>query len=107
MAYSFPIARKGLALAARARRNWLERHCNAFNFWIHMVGIPLAVAGLPLFFLAPWYWGAGGYLLQWLGHCVEGNDVGEFIPLKKMLGLPYVAVVPRAADSPSNEPARL
>ena len=36
-----------------------------------MLGIPLAVAGLPLLFLAPWYYGVGaivvGYFLQWVG----------------------------------------
>ena len=96
---SFPIARKLLALAGRARRNWLERHQHPVSFWIHMVGIPLAVVGVVLLFLEPWYWGVGaivvGYFLQWIGHRVEGNDVGEFIPIKKILGLPYIAVVPR------------
>lgn len=99
MSYDFPIARKLLALARRARKNWLRRHRNAFNFWIHMVGIPLAVAGLPLLFVAEWYWGVGaiaaGYALQWVGHRVEGNDVGELIPIKRLLGLPVVPVAPQ------------
>lgn len=110
MSYRFPIARKLLALAARARRNWLARHQNAFNFWVHLLGIPLAVAGLPLLFLTDWYWGIAalvvGYFLQWLGHRVEGNDVGEFIPLKKLLGLPYVAVAPRSAGGPAGITAK-
>ena len=104
MSYRFPIARKVLTFAGRARRNWLERHQNGFNFWIHMLGIPLAVAGLPLLFVAEWYWGVGaiaaGYLLQWVGHRVEGNDVGEFIPVKRLLGLPVVAIAPRYRKSP-------
>jgi hypothetical protein len=95
----FPIARRLLRLAGRARRNWLERHQNSFNFWIHMLGIPLALAGLPMLFLLPWYWGTSaivaGYILQWVGHRVEGNDVGELILLKRLLGLPVVAVAPR------------
>jgi hypothetical protein len=99
MAYSFPIARKLLAFAGRARANWLARHRNPFNYWIHLLGIPLAVAGLPLLFVAPWYYGVGciiaGYFMQWLGHRVEGNDVGEFIPVKRMLGLPVVAIAPQ------------
>lgn len=98
---SFPIARRLLRLAGRVRRNWLERHQNRFNFWIHLLGIPLALAGLPLLFLLPWYWGVGaialGYFLQWIGHRVEGNDVGELIPLKRLLGLPVVAVAPQSA----------
>lgn len=98
MPYRFPIARKGLAFAGRTRRHWLERHHNSFNFWIHILAIPLAMAGLPLLFFVEWQWGIGaivvGYLLQWIGHRFEGNDVGEFIPIKKLLGLPYVAVAP-------------
>jgi len=48
MAYRFPIARKVLDFAGRARRDWLDRHQNAFNFWIHLLGIPLAVTGVVL-----------------------------------------------------------
>jgi len=98
---AFPIARRLLRFAGNARRNWLLRHQNPFNFWIHMIGIPLAVAGIPLLFLAPWYWGVGaivvGYVLQWIGHRVEGNDVGELIPIKRVLGLPVVAIAPQYA----------
>ena len=100
---SFPIARRLLALAGRARRNWLARHRTAFNFWIHMVGIPLALAGVVLLFVAEWYWGVGaivaGYFLQWVGHRVEGNDVGELIPLKRLLGLPVIPIAPQFAES--------
>ncbi|MBA4191426.1 MAG: hypothetical protein C0467_25890 [Planctomycetaceae bacterium] len=100
---SFPIARKLFKFAKRARRNWLTRHQNSFNFWIHMLGIPLAVAGIPLLFVADWPWGVGaivgGYLLQWIGHQVEGNDVGELIPIKRMLGLPVVAIAPQYAET--------
>lgn len=105
MAHNFPIARRFMGLAARARRNWLERHRHPLNYTIHLFGIPLAVAGLVLLFVTDWYWGAAavlaGYLLQWAGHRVEGNDVGELIPLKKLLGLPYVAVA-----NPPGRPAR-
>ncbi len=107
---SFPIARRLLAFAGRARRNWLARHQNPFNFWIHMLGIPLAVTGIPLLFFAEWYWGVGaiilGYFLQWVGHRVEGNDVGELIPLKRLFGLPVVAIAPRYAAATHQDPAR-
>ncbi|MSR30937.1 MAG: DUF962 domain-containing protein [Gemmataceae bacterium] len=79
--------------------NWKLRHQLPFNFAIHMVGIPLAVASLPMFYFMEWYWGAGalflGYLLQYIGHQLEGNDVGEWAGIKKLLGLPYVGIAPR------------
>jgi hypothetical protein len=102
--YSFPIARRVWRFAKKARANWLERHQHPFNFAIHLLGIPAALLGLVLLFFLPWYWGVGllvlGYLLQYLGHRVEGNDVGELIPIKRALGLPVVAVVPRTPPPP-------
>ena len=92
----------------RALRNWLERHQNPFNFGIHLIGIPLAILGVILFFFVPWYWAlaafAGGYVLQFIGHCVEGNDLGEWAAIKRMLGLPYVSIAPRYQQ---NEPRPL
>ena len=68
-----------------------------------MLGIPLAAAGIPLLFVADWPWGVGaivgGYVLQWVGHQVEGNDVGELIPIKRLLGLPVVAIAPQYAET--------
>ncbi len=97
--YSFPIACKLWALGMKARRNWLLRHQHPFNFWIHLLGIPLAFAGLVMLFVAPWEWAAGaivgGYFLQWVGHRVEGNDVGELIPFKRALGLKAVSIAPQ------------
>jgi len=64
-----------------------------------MIGIPLAVAGVILFFFVAWYWAAtaliAGYVLQYVGHRVEGNDVGEWAAIKRLLGLPYVSISPR------------
>jgi hypothetical protein len=83
----------------RILKNWLERHRHPFNFWIHMIGIPLAVIGVVLLFLVPWYWALAafvlGYVFQYLGHRVEGNDVGEWAGIKRLLGLPYVSISPR------------
>jgi len=101
---SFPLARKLLRFAARSRRNWLERHQHPVSFWLHMAGIPLTFVGLLSLFFLPWYWGVGafvlGYLLQFVGHRVEGNDVGELIPLKRLLGMPVVPVSPRYQRQP-------
>ncbi len=107
MAHSFPIARKALAFGRRARANWLTRHQNPFNFWIHMIGIPLAFASLPLLFW-DWTWALSafvlGYFLQWIGHRVEGNDVGELIPIKRMLGLKTVSIAPQYQPSAPDSP---
>jgi hypothetical protein len=88
---------------ARWRDNWLARHRHPFNFWVHQLGIPLALVVAPLLLVwLPWPWAllafAGGYLLQWLGHRVEGNDLGEWAGIKRLLGLPYVAIAPRWQD---------
>ncbi|MFM8272061.1 MAG: Mpo1-like protein [Gemmata sp.] len=102
MSYRFPIARKLLAFAGRARRSWLDRHQVPANFWLHLLGIPLAFAAVPLLFFVEWYWGTGavvlGYFIQWVGHRIEGNDVGELIPLKRLLGMPVVAIAPRREE---------
>ena len=86
----------------RALRNWLDRHQHPFNFAIHLVGIPLALAGAVLFFFVDWPWALaafiGGYVLQWIGHLVEGNDVGEWAAIKRLLGLPYVGIAPPRGD---------
>ncbi len=73
---------------------------------LHYVGIPLAIAAVVLAGYQLWLWRwdlwwrptvllALGYLLQWLGHVVEGNDMGEVILIKKLLGRPYLAIAPQ------------
>jgi hypothetical protein len=88
-----------LRFLRRRLSGWRERHRLPFNFYIHLMGIPLAVSGVFLLFFQPWYWGVGaivlGYLLQWIGHLAEGNDVGEWAAIKRLLGLPYVGIAPR------------
>ncbi len=95
----------------RALRNWLERHRHPFNFWIHIIGIPLAIAGIGMFLFGPWSawpWAlaafVGGYALQYVGHRVEGNDLGEWAAIKRLLGLPYVGIAPRWEDKKGKLP---
>jgi hypothetical protein len=97
-----PARRRPVLRFLRARwQGWRARHRLPFNFALHLVGIPLAFAGLVALFVpgVDWYWGAGGlvvgYLLQYVGHRAEGNDVGEWAAVKRLLGLPYVGVAPR------------
>ena len=93
-------------------QGWLIRHRHPFNFAIHLIGIPMAMAGVFMFVAwilgsaIAWYWGVGafilGYLLQYVGHQVEGNDVGEWAGIKRLLGLPYVGVSPRWQKEPTS-----
>jgi uncharacterized membrane protein YGL010W len=87
----------------RIWRNWRERHRQPINFILHLIGIPMTVAALPCLVLAWWtgwaIWLAlallvGGYVLQFIGHALEGNDPGEVILVKRWLGLPYTAIAP-------------
>src|SRR5262245_46500583 len=91
----------------RRLEGWTLRHQLPFNFWIHMIGIPMALLIAPvLLIVADWYWALAafvvGYLLQWIGHLAEGNDLGEWAAIKRLLGLPYVGISPRwNPDDPS------
>ncbi len=73
---------------------------------LHIVAIPLLPLALILALLqldagawALWWRPTGlvllSYALQWIGHWIEGNDMGEVVLIKKLLGKPYVAVSPR------------
>jgi hypothetical protein len=99
---SDPLRRRPLR---RILRNWRQRHQHPFNFGIHLLGIPLAVAGVVLLGFQLWLWGAAafvlGYLLQYVGHRVEGNDVGEWAAIKRLLGRPYVSISPRWQSPPT------
>lgn len=84
---------------------WFERHQHPVSLILHIVGIPLTLAAVVLagVQLADWRWDlwwrpmglfVAGYFLQWLGHRIEGNDMGELILAKRFLGRPYIAVAP-------------
>ncbi len=90
-------------------QNWLQRHQHPASLVLHLVGIPLTLWAVILAGaqLQAWRWDLwwrpttlllAGYVLQWLGHRIEGNDMGELILVKRALGLPYVAVAPRYAQ---------
>ncbi len=86
--------------------NWLQRHQAPLSRWLHYIGIPLTIAAVVVAVvqLCEWRWDlwwrpavllAVGYLLQYTGHRVEGNDMGEVILVKRLLGKPYCAISPR------------
>jgi hypothetical protein len=71
--------------------NWLKRHRNAANFWLHMLGMPACFAAAPvMLILGQWDLAAalfvGGYALQFIGHLAEGTRSGEEILLRRLLG---------------------
>lgn len=89
-------------------KRYLERHQHPACRILHIVGVPMIPLALLLaaWQLAQWRWDLWwrpvgllvlSYLLQWVGHRIEGNDLGEAVLLKKLLGRPYTAVAPRYA----------
>lgn len=92
-------------MIGRFLQNYLPRHRNPVNQLLHLIGVPLSfvVAPIAAMWGVSWYWHVGcfvgGYVLQFAGHAVEGNDAGEVIFLKKKLGLPYTEYAPGANSS--------
>ena len=86
--------------------DWLERHQHPASQALHAFAIPLlpGALGLAIAQLLDGSWDlwwrpaslvALSYVLQWYGHRIEGNDMGEWILIKRRLGWPYTAVSPR------------
>ena len=88
--------------------NYYERHRNPANILLHVIGLPVTFV-VPVILLVRHEYLLAlvsfmvGYALQFLGHAIEGNDAGETIVVKKILGKPYVAVVPRPNVSKFND----
>lgn len=86
--------------------NWFQRHRHPTSLLLHAVGIPLTIVALVLVVVqlkqGRWdlWWRPVvsvllGYGMQYLGHRIEGNDMGEMILFKRLMGKPYTAVAPR------------
>jgi hypothetical protein len=69
-------------------RDWGQRHAHPINALLHLLGIPLTLLGLGLLLAGLARAGlasiAAGYGLQWLGHRAQGNEMGEWMLLKKI-----------------------
>ncbi|MBM82906.1 MAG: hypothetical protein CMJ78_20275 [Planctomycetaceae bacterium] len=95
-------------MIGRILNNYIARHQNRANQLFHLVGLPVTF-GLPVYFLIEDRWQAAlaafvvGYVLQFIGHAIEGNDAGELILVKKMLGKPYVEFGPNSKQSKCND----
>ncbi|MBN1510479.1 MAG: DUF962 domain-containing protein [Phycisphaerae bacterium] len=96
---------------------WLERHQHPASRVLHAIGIPLLplAGGLAAWQLVEGRWDLWfrpvvlvgvSYLLQWVGHRIEGNDLGEVIAIKRLLGRPYVAVSRRYRPTIAAENAK-
>jgi len=61
--------------------NYKSKHRHPLNRLSHTIGIPLIVISLPLFFFS-WRWALalfiGGWILQFVGHAIEGNQPAFF-----------------------------
>lgn len=77
--------------------DWLERHQHRGNFLLHMIGIPVSIVGmlllpiaLPTLSLLTLNVALGlfvlGYLLQFLGHALDGSPPGEVVFLRRRFG---------------------
>ena len=86
-------------MLSRFLTNYIARHQNGANKLLHLIGIPLTFV-VPVILLVvqrPNLAAAafvGGYILQFVGHSIEGNDAGELILIKKALGKPYQEFAP-------------
>lgn len=91
--------------------HWMQRHRHPVSLWLHAVAVPmLPLAGVVVVVqIMDGAWGlwwrplamiAVSYVLQWIGHHFEGNDMGEVILIKRWLGRPYVAIAPKYAAPP-------
>ena len=70
--------------------NYKAKHQHPLNRLSHSVGIPLILISLPLF-LFNWRWAVGlffaGWILQFVGHAIEGNQPAFFgNPLYLLIG---------------------
>ena len=87
-------------MVGRFVSNYIERHQHPLNQLLHLVGVPLTFVVSVVYLVREEYAIAagcfvGGYVLQFIGHAIEGNDAGETIVVKKMLGRPYKEFGPK------------
>ena len=61
--------------------NYKAKHQHPLNRLTHSIGIPMIVISLPLFFFN-WRWALAlfivGWILQFVGHAIEGNQPAFF-----------------------------
>jgi hypothetical protein len=86
-------------------QDWLARHRGRTSFVLHMIGIPPTILGvllIPIYvpllsarlFLFALTLFAGGYVIQFVGHALEGSVPGEVIYFQRRLGWGSAAPAP-------------
>jgi hypothetical protein len=73
-----------------------HEHSSVWNKILHGIGIPLIFAGIVLLLFMKWIWGgasfAGGWVLLFVGHKLEGNHPAFFQgPVYLLVGPIWVA----------------
>ena len=74
----------------RFLRNYLSRHANPWCRALHVIGVPLAPWGAIVLLIVGQFALALaalvlGYGLQWLGHRIEGNEMGDWAMFKAVV----------------------
>ena len=68
-------------MAQELLANYKAKHQHPLNRLTHSIGIPMIVVSLPLFFFN-WRWALllfiVGWILQFVGHAIEGNQPAFF-----------------------------
>ncbi len=90
--------------------DWVDRHRDARSFVLHLVGIPCTILGvllLPIYvllvsisvFLLALILFVGGFLIQFLGHGLDGSEPGEIRGIRIWLAKRREARLERARIS--------
>ena len=68
-------------MEASFMENYKAKHQHPLNRLMHSIGIPMIVVSLPLF-IFNWRWAlvlfVVGWILQFIGHAIEGNQPAFF-----------------------------
>jgi len=69
--------------------DYCQRHAHPLNAALHVVGVPAVFFGIYQIFSGHPCLGVGnfvfGYFLQYLGHKIQGNEVGEVTLIKGII----------------------
>ncbi len=93
--------------------DWYERHRDPRSFVLHIVGIPPTILGflmIPIYvfllsatlFLFALSLFVGGYLIQFLGHALDGTEPGEVHYLRRKLAHRLGWSYPEIAPAPKS-----